>query len=252
METMSAAVNVQAGENRKNASDQPPDERVTHYTNFFLKLADPDRIFQSFESKIPVKSRDTAKVIGSLWYHLSEAIVDILCVALAKLENPYIRHFVIQTAYEELGENSEKMIHTTLLRQCLKVAGVDESDILKWSGEAGVKEAIDKLHQNLKACKSDAEICGLLLGLEIIAYENIRNVVNSLTYSEAVGKKVMATPWVRLHNTMEEEHIRRAVSVFVRFTPDLTSQRKFVHRFCQAIEFWQQFWGAIAKATASC
>lgn len=251
METMTAAVNVEAGESRETSSIPSLDEKVAHYTDFFLELADPDSIFQPFEAKIPEKSRETAKVIGSLWYHLSEAITDILCTALAKLENPYIRHFVIQTAYEELGENSEDMIHTTLLRQTLKVAGVEESDILKWSGEASVKETIDTLHQNLESCKSDAEISGLLLGLEIIAYENIQNVIDSLTYSDAVGKEVMATDWVRLHNTMEEEHIRRAVSVYVRFTPDFTSQRKFVHRFCQAIEFWQQYWGAIAKAASN-
>ena len=93
METMTATVPVETGESRETSSSLSLDEKVAHYTDFFLELADPDSIFKPFEAQIPEKSRETAKVIGSLWYHLSEAIVDILCTALAKLENPYIRRF---------------------------------------------------------------------------------------------------------------------------------------------------------------
>jgi len=219
---------------------------VAHYTDFFLRLAKPEQIFPPFEAAIPEKSQETAAVIGALWYHLSESIVDFLCKALGQLENPYIRHFVVQTAYEELGEDSEDMLHTDLLRQTLRVAGVTDNDILEWSGDMGVKASLERLHAHLAACRSDAEISGILLGLEIIAFENIQNVINAISYSGEVGDAILETDWVRLHSTMEEAHIRRAVGVFVRFTPDLTSQRKFVHRFCQAMDFWKEFWGAVA------
>jgi len=42
-----------------------------------------------------------------------------------------VRHLVAQTVYEELGENSIDSIHTNLL------AGLDGTDILRWSGPEG-------------------------------------------------------------------------------------------------------------------
>lgn len=232
-------------ESQMDVPEQVTDE-VANYTRFFMELAKPEEIFPVFEATIPEKSQESATVIGSLWYHLSESIVDFLCKALGKLENPYIRHFVVQTAYEELGEDSEQMLHTDLLRQTLSVAGVTDTDILRWSGDMKVKESLEWLHQELDSCQTDAEITGILLGLEIIAYENIQNVLKAICYSDPVTDRVMETDWVRLHNQMEEHHIHRAVSVFVRYVTDLTSQRKFVQRFTQAMVFWQRFWAAVA------
>ena len=234
----------------KETNDTKIADPVSHYTDFFMRLAKPEEIFPPFKAAIPQQSYETSVVIGSLWYHLSEAIVDYLCTSLAKLENPYIRHFVVQTAYEELGEESEDKLHTDLLRHTLKVAGIHDNDILEWSGEMDVKASLDTLHAQLDECQTDAEIAGLLLGLEIIAFENIQNVVDSISYSEEVAARVLETDWVRMHNVMEEAHIRRAVSVFVRFMPDLTSQRKFVHRFSQAMDFWKAFWGSVAQAAS--
>lgn len=223
------------------------EEMVKQYTSFFQRLARPTDIFNNFQKNVPVKTLQSAKVIGALWYHLSEAIVDILCIALAKLENPRIRHFVMQTAYEELGEDSEDKIHTDLLRESLRAAGVTDVDILTWSGARDVHASIASLRDNLNACVSDEEICGLLLGMEIIAYENIANVVDYLDYSSDVGSKVRTTEWVRLHNTLEEAHIHRSVSVFVRHVPDFTSRRKFVRKFMETMAFWNEFWEAIAR-----
>ena len=233
-------------DNQLEAAEETMADPVAHYTEFFTRLAKPETIYPVFEAAVPEKSYESAVVIGSLWYHLSESIVDFLCKALGQLESPYIRHFVVQTAYEELGESSESMLHTDLLRHTLKVAGINDNDILEWSGEMGVKASLETLHSHLADCRTDAEIAGILLGLEITAYENIQNVVNAISYSSSVEERVLDTDWVRMHNQMEEEHIRRAVSVFIRFVPDLTAQRKFVHRFCQAMDFWRQFWGAVA------
>ena len=56
MEAMIATISVEANESHDISSDPSLDEKVAHYTDFFLKLADPDGIFQPFQSKIPVKS----------------------------------------------------------------------------------------------------------------------------------------------------------------------------------------------------
>ncbi|MCG8424006.1 MAG: iron-containing redox enzyme family protein [Proteobacteria bacterium] len=223
-------------------------EAVAYYMKFFTELAQPNRLFDSFRDAVPEKTPERAKIVGSLWYHLSEAIVDVLCLALAKLENPRIRHFVVQTAYEELGESSESKIHTDLLRDSLLVADVDENDILAWSGYPDVRDAITSLRDNLDACTSDAEICGVLLGMELIAYENIGNVVDYLSYSDEVARLVAATEWVRLHNTLEEAHIERSVSIFVRYVTSYTARRKFVGKFIQVMHFWERFWASIARA----
>lgn len=242
--------NLLAQEERIHASDSY-NTTVEQYTKFFQELARPSEIFGNFRKSVPSKTHEGAKVIGSLWYHLSEAIVDVLCTALAKLENPKIRHFVIQTAYEELGEDSEDKIHTDLLRESLRAAGVTDVDILTWSGAKDVHASIESLYENLNSCISDEEICGVLLGMEIIAYENIANVVDYLDYSDDIGRQVRATEWVRLHNTLEEAHIHRSVSVFVRHVSDFTSRRKFVQKFMQTMEFWNEFWAAIARTASA-
>lgn len=224
---------------------------VAEYTRFFQNLARPTVLFDSFRAQVTARTPQRAKVVGSLWYHLSEAIVDILCISLSKLENPRIRHHVIQTAYEELGEDSEAKIHTLLLRECLHIAGVTDADILAWSGHEAVNQCIESLRENLLACVSDEEICGILLGMEIIAFENIGNVVDFLSYSDEVSERVNATEWVRLHNTLEEAHIHRSVSVFVQHVGDFTARRKFVQKYMQTIRFWARFWNAIASAATA-
>ena len=227
------------------------DERIQQYIRFFNDLSEPERIFEAFRAGVPEKSPNNAKVIGALWYHLSETIVDVLCVALAKLRTPHIRHLVAQTVYEELGEASPDLIHTDLLRRMLLVADVDDVDILRWSGHAGVNRTIDSLMTELHGCSSDAEICGLLLGMELIAYQNVDNVIDYLSFNSEVGAAVSDTPWARLHHQLEEGHIRRAVSIFVDHVPELHEQRPFVRTFMSTIRFWEDFWGEIAAATSS-
>lgn len=221
-------------------------EAIKNYIQFFTDLAQPSELFGSFRDTVPEKTPERAKIIGSLWYHLSEAIVDVLCIALAKIEHPRIRHFVIQTAYEELGESREDKIHTDLLRETLHVAGVDDNDILAWSGHEQVQDAITSLQNDLQACASDAEICGMLLGMELIAYENIANVVDYLGYSKEISRKIADTEWVRLHNTLEEAHIQRSVGIFVRYVTDHVARRKFVQTFTRTMRFWECFWRSIA------
>lgn len=219
---------------------------VEKYVDFFNDLCAPDQIFEAFRDQVREKSPARAKVIGALWYHLSEAIVDILCVALAKLETPQIRHLVAQTVYEELGEASPDQIHTDLLRQMLRVADVTDVDILRYSGHKGINEAIDGLMGRLHACQSDAEVCGLLLGMELIAYQNVDNVIDYLSYDSEVGTAVSDTPWARLHHQLEEGHIRRAVSIFVDHVTALHDQRQFTKSFMATMRFWSEFWSSIA------
>lgn len=227
------------------------DDQLSSYVDFFNGLSQPDRIFKAFRDAVPERGPVEAQVIGALWYHLSEAIVDILCIALAKLNNPRIRHLVVQTVYEELGEGSLDQLHTDLLRAMLLLAGIEDSHILRWSGHEGINRTLDSLKADLEACGSDAEICGLLLGMELVAYQNVDNVIDYLSYSKEVGAAVSDTPWARLHHQLEEGHIRRAVSVFALYVPDFGSQRKFVRTFMCTIRFWEQFWREIAAATVS-
>jgi len=225
------------------------DTLVAQYTEFFFELSGSDALFSKFRSSLPERTPVESKVVGSLWYHLSDAIVDILCIALANIKNTRIRHLVIQTAYEELGESSIDKVHTLLLRDTLAHAGVTTTDILRWSGHEGVNRALGALLDDLRSCTDDAEICGLLLGIEIIAYPNVDNVVDYLSHSEEVAAAVRASEWVRLHHEIDEAHIYRAVRVYVEHMPDLASQRRCVAAFMRAIRFWEEFWEEIATTT---
>lgn len=222
------------------------DEKISQYTSFFHGLSQPNQIFAPMQAIMEGRNKAECKVVGALWYHLSEAIVDILCIALAKLKNPMIRHLVVQTAYEELGETSPDNIHTDLLREMLHKADITDVDILRWSGHEGVNEAISSLKSQLWNAKTDAEICGILLGMEIIAYNNVDCVVDHLSRNEEVSELVRNTPWTTMHHQLEEGHIRRAVSVFVDYIPNLTGQRDSVAAFMSTIRFWEDFWGEIA------
>ena len=155
---------------------------------------------------------------------------------------------VIQTAYEELGETREDDIHTDLLRHTLKCAGVNADDILALSGHRPARAALDALMTRLHGCRSDAEITGILLGMELVAYENIDLVVDYLGYDDATKRRVADTRWTRMHHALEEEHIRRAVSVFVDHVTTPEQRRAFVRCFTDTMAFWREYWSSIADA----
>ncbi len=225
--------------------------RVDDALLFFRRSANAEAIFDGFRRRVIRRDVTRARVVGGLWYHLSEHIVDVLCTALAGLSDPHIRHLVVQTAYEELGENDPNHIHTDLLRETLAVASVSGEDILTWSGHPTIRRLMTDMMEQLRSYQTDAEIAGMLLGMELVAYENIDLVVDYLGHEPAVAEKLAGTRWVRLHHQLEEQHIRRAVGVFVDRVKAPHDQRRFMAAFVDTMDFWRSFWGTIADEASS-
>ncbi|MCX6124800.1 MAG: iron-containing redox enzyme family protein [Proteobacteria bacterium] len=223
---------------------------VVAWSNAFLTRFREKQIFEAFEAYHSMPSLVKAKVVGTQWHRFSDLMPYILCAASAKVSNNRLRHYTIQTAYEELGARNSDEIHHEMFWQTAVVAGVNESDRQAMSDEAEVSSALNYLKQVLAASKSDEEILGLLLGLEICAEENIETVFSSLAHSKKLELNLAETKFFKLHRQLEMEHIRLDISIYLRFCQtSIEKTRLFTKGFDSGVEFWAQFWSGVGKIT---
>lgn len=228
-------------------SDHPD---VVHHTARFLKRKDEAALFDAYVAATRQPSLHAAIVLGTQWYRFSSLMSQLPSVAVGRLTETQMRHFVIQTAFEELGEHDGHMIHSHLFLEAIQVAGVREEHVLDWCTFAPVTAAIERLRQDLARSPSDQEILGLLHGLEIPANDIIEHLFAGLAHSPEVSTALQATPFFRIHRVVEDEHIRRGTANYLRFCPSLGEKMNFAHGFEHALLFWRCFFDGVAGAIA--
>jgi pyrroloquinoline quinone (PQQ) biosynthesis protein C len=123
-------------------------------------------------------------------------------------------------------------------------------EILQLRGPGPVQSALDDLWRSLVSFKSDSEVLGILLGLEIPAEENIEMIFTSLGYSESVSAVLAKTKFFALHRAIEIEHVRLTVSNFLRFCSTEEQRAQFVAGFDTGLEFWKRYWNAVSDGIA--
>ena len=223
---------------------------VVHHTARFLKRKDEAALFDAYVAATRQPSLHAAIVLGTQWYRFSSLMSQLPSVAVGRLTETHMRHFVIQTAFEELGEHDGHMIHSDLFLAALQVAGVREEQILDWCTFTPVTAALDRLHQDLERSASDPEILGLLHGLEVPANDIIEHLFAGLAHSSETATALQATPFFRIHRVVEDEHIRRGTANYLRFCPGLGEKINFAHGFEHALFFWRSFFDGVAEAIA--
>ncbi len=216
---------------------------VINWTNYFHQKMNEREIFENFASNLP-KDITTASIIATGWHAFSIFMPQFLCQAAAMVSNNLARHYVVQGAFEELGMRDSTQIHPDLFWAAIMSAEITRNDTVA-SKQSLISAALNDLKGKLLSYESDMQIFGVLLGLEIPAVENIETLFTSIAYDDNAKMMLGKSMFFILHREIEGEHIRLAVSNFLRFQQSKQDTDDFVLGFMAGIQFWSDFWGGM-------
>ena len=220
---------------------------IVTWTHEFGRKVEEKKIFDVFTTLHAEPSQEKARVVGVLWHRFSDFMPWFLCQAAAKVSSNEKRHYVIQTAFEELGMRDAGEIHPDMFWKAAQIAGVTDEARDRIRSASEPAEALNGLRAALSATQSDAEILGLLLGLEIPAVENIETILASLSHGDTVARQLNDHKFFKLHRMIETEHVRLTVANFLRFCSSENDKALFIKGFDRGLEFWERFWTTAAN-----
>ena len=229
----------------------PEHPDVIAWTRQFEQRATEKGIFTTLIATHPAPSIKKAITVGALWHRFSEFMPWFLCQASAMVSTNEKRHYVMQTAFEELGMRDAAEIHADMFWSAANLAGATISDRDRIRLQSTPTSVLERLRTYLFESHSDSEILGLLLGLEIPAIENIETLLASLSHNSDLGEKLAAHKFFRLHRQIEIEHVRLTVANFLRFCGTEDERALFIRGFDKGLEFWLQFWTSAAAAIST-
>lgn len=218
---------------------------VVANTKQFQQRTTDALIFETYQTHHPKPSFQKAKVVGTQWHRFSSFMPWFLCQAAATVSTNEMRHYVIQTAFEELGMRDVSEIHPDMFWEACLLAGVTPNDRQRLDSEASIGQTLEYLKTNILAAHSDAEVMGMLLGLEIPAVENIETVYSALGHDKETLNKLDNGRFFPIHRQVEIEHVRLTVSNFLRFCKSKEAKVNFYDGFDKGIAFWKMFWAAM-------
>ena len=224
---------------------------IVEWTNFFHQRSDIDNIFGKFARATKDIKLLKAIAVTSQWYRFSSFMPWFLARAASMVSDNEKRHYVIQTAYEELGMRDVEEIHPEMFREAAVQAGVKDENINQFMNYEPITKELGWLANQLFLCKRDSEVMGMLLGLECPADENIDTIFNAIAYNEEAKFQANEAKFFKLHRAIETEHVRLTVSNYLRFCPDQGQKDEFIRGFDSGINFWRGFWGEISILIAS-
>ena len=224
---------------------------IIEWTKFFHQRSDIDNIFGKFARTTKDIKIDKAIAVASQWYRFSSFMPWFLSRAASMVSDNEKRHYVIQTAYEELGMRDVEEIHPEMFREAAVEAGVKDECFKQLTNYEPVTKQLGWLANQLIQCDSDSEVMGMLLGLECPADENIDTIFNALAHNEIAKHQASESKFFKLHRAIETEHVRLTVSNYIRFCPDQTKKEQFIRGFDSGINFWRGFWGEISILISS-
>lgn len=178
---------------------------VIRWSELFNQRWKQRMIFESFFARCPELCHARAVVVGTQWHRFSEMVPGLLCKAASMVSTNRKRHYVIQATFEELGMRKEEEIHADLFWQAAQLATVTATDLERLSVDNGVTQALQGLSDAVSSAPNDAQVMGLLLGLEAPAEENIETVFSALAVDEELRRSMEATLFFRFHRTIEPD-----------------------------------------------
>lgn len=223
---------------------------VIRWSQVFTDRFQSLRIFERFLEDHPEQSPAKARVVGVHWHNFSDAVPWVLCQLSALLADNHKRHYAIQTAFEELGMRDEAEIHADLFWHTARLAGLTDEDRVRLLADKGMRKAMEFLRKAVLSCKTDSEVLGLLLGLEIPARENIETIFSSLEHRPELAKPLAQTKFFKFHRVIESEHIRLTVANFLRFCKTDREKAEFTHGCDLGLRFWESYWSGMSKLVA--
>ena len=224
--------------------ESPP---VLMWTRKFKNRAIIPQIFQGINEKLQTPSKLNSLIAGTMWHLFSSRVIKLMCVCAGKLSNNEIRHYVIQPIFEELGKRNHRMIHPDIFLDCLDDLDIDQKQRASLYISHSSKLPLNWLEERINSANSDAEILGIMLGLEINAEENILTLSKALSYDPSSKEIVHKSKFFRIHFVAEQEHIRLNVANFLRFCPSSQNKQDFLKGFDTSISFWRTYWNEVTR-----
>ena len=220
---------------------------VVKWTNYFHKKIQERKIFENFHAKL-CRNILTARIVSTGWHAFSGFMPAFLCRAASMMSTNLARHYVIQTAFEELGMRDHKQIHADLFWNAAKSIGITSEDsILEENGK--LKKSLNFLKNQLMSYSCDMQVFGILLGLEMPAIENIETIYSAMSYNNFAKSILDKDLFFILHREVEIEHVRLTVANFLRFQKTRQDIDNFIEGFTDGVNFWDKFWCAIKEHT---
>lgn len=230
----------------ENCYDKDSSE-VIKWTEYFTKRANIPEIFGEVGKRISTKKFLHTEIVGTFWHHFSALAPQVMSIASARVDNNFMRHYIVQILFEELGTRNHKLIHPDLFLDAIESIGVTTKRRNELVSKHLSKLGFNELSRIMNEAKSNSEILGILLGLEIDANENIQAIFQALTFNEGATQKIKNTPFFKIHRIAEDEHIRLDVANFLRFCGSDDEREKFSQGFDKSVIFWKKYWDAMAS-----
>lgn len=214
---------------------------VKEWMSYFQKKIVESKIFQDFNDRTAKFGNAKAAVVANQWYQFSKFVPWLLCFAASRMSSNEKRHYVIQTAFEELGMRNVEEIHADLFKQAAESLSIKINQQENYENlDAG--EPIAYLANAVKNCKNESVVLGMLLGLEGPARENIETIFESMDYLSNEEVQLEKNVFFVLHRQIEIEHIRLTVANFLKFCFSPTQKEDFICGFEEGLTFWKMFW----------
>jgi hypothetical protein len=183
-----------------------------------------------------------AQVAGRGWYLFSDFMPRLLSLAMHRVSNNRVRAQIVDVLRDELGRQPGEIIHSEMFAAAIAQAGVTAVP-----GEIGhLSNLFELLAKAVQEANSDAEILGILLGLEIMANENIETLIQALAHAPSVQADLEVTDFFRVHRANEDDHIANGIDNFRRF--GVLESESFEEGFDRGVYFWCRFWNELQTA----
>ena len=223
---------------------------VIHWTKFYYERYQQASFIDSFTKRFPSNTFGKAVAVSSQWHRFSEFMPWLLCRCAANASSNIKRHYIIQGAYEELGMRDVNEIHADMFLGACLASGLTKTDMAAQNNYDPVTMILNDKSDKVCNNYNDARTLGVLLGLEIPAEEIVETLFSSLCHDASKQETLERTDFFTIHRQVESEHIRLAVSNFLRFCQADSEKKGFIQGFDESMQFWQDFWTAVGDLAA--
>lgn len=190
-----------------------------------------------FDSLSSASSLNPAKAREFLiqWYAFSCFIPKLLSLCAYKSESEPERMAVLENLYSELGKDHKNgQTHPELLRDLIEKAYSLTPSAA--SASKTTKSFLSSLETKVLTSGS-AYVCGLLQGLEHVAYDILDVLKEILT--KTGNAELVNHPYIYIHEEIEKQHIANTEHC-VNFHEDKPDQVKA--GFNEIMVLWEAFW----------
>lgn len=182
---------------------------VKHWRNHFVDIAEGFKVFDELTKAEKVK--ELQLIGGCTWYYFSRKVPRLLSVIASQCTDKEVKENIEYVVKDELGFGDDNLNHALLFRKSLESVGyhfAKTSDIDPFI----VNKDVDNLIEMIKLNNNEAFNLGLILGVEIVAYENVYALLDIVSQGQVDTLK--NDLFFSIHLVAEDEHINLYIKLY--------------------------------------